>query len=287
MKYNFKVMIIMKKTILITGSTSGIGKATALKLVESGEEVIIHGRNQEKAMATVEEIKQEVKNAKIHAVYGDIRFLKDIKSLVEQVKERIDKLDILINNAGVFKPKRTITGDGLEETFAVNYVAPFIITNELIDLLKRAPSARIINVASEVHSNHPDFDDLQHEKDYSGTKAYSLSKTCLIMFTYLLAEKLKGTDITVNTLHPGVINTKLLDLAYGHVGVSTDIGAKNLIYLATSPDLEGITGNYFNNSRMSTSKSITYDKDLQRKLWKKTETLIGKKFTYELIPQQI
>ncbi len=212
-------------------------------------------------------------------VYADLRSFTEIKEIVNDVYDRFDRLDVLINNAGVYRSERIITQEGLEETFAVNYVTPFLLTNLLLDLLKKGKSARIVNVASRVHSNRFDLDDLQMENGYTGVKAYAKSKTALILFTYLLADKLKNTNISVNCLHPGVINTKLLRSAFGSHGALLIDGAKTLIFAAIAPEIENISGKYFVNNRSQPSKTITYNKDIQKILWKKTEELIKKEFT--------
>lgn len=211
-------------------------------------------------------------------VYADLSSFAQIKEMVKDLCNRFNRLDVLINNAGIYKSERKITQKGLEETFAINYVAPFLLTNLLLDLLKKGESSRIVNVASQVHSNHFNFEDLQFEREFTGTKAYAQSKTALILFTYFLAEKLKSTGITVNCLHPGVINTKLLKAAMSFGGASPLRGAKSLIYAAIAPELESVSGKYFLNNRSELSRDITYDKEIQRKLWKKTEELIGMEF---------
>ncbi len=216
----------------------------------------------------------------ISSVYADLSSFNEIKEMVSDVFDRFNSLDVLINNAGVYKSKRQITQEGLEETFAINYIAPFLITNLLINLLKKAESSRIVNVVSRVQSNHFDFNDLHFEGDYTGVKAYAKSKTALILFTYLLADKLHNTDITVNCLHPGVINTKLLRSAYGSGGASLVDGAKTLIFAALAPEIKGISGKYFVNNRSEPSKDITYNAEIQRKLWKKTEKIVGMEFNY-------
>jgi len=200
--------------------------------------------------------------------------------MVNTIYDRFNKLDVLINNAGVYRSERNITPEGLEETFAINYVAPFLLSNLLLDLLKNTKSSRIVNVVSRVQSNHFNLNDLQFEKNYTGVKAYAKSKTALILFTYLLAEKLKNTDITVNCLHPGVINTKLLRSAFGSGGAPLSDGAKSLIIAAIAPELKNVSGKYFINNRSEPSKDITYNKEIQKKLWKKTEEIIGMEFQY-------
>ena len=264
-----------KKFILITGSTDGIGYQTAIDLAKSGNHVIVHGRNQEKAELAMRKIEEVTNSYNLSYVYADLGSFSQIKEMVSDLYKRFDKLDVLINNAGIIRPERTVNQEGLEETFAINYVAPFLLTNLLLDLLKKGTSSRIVNVVSRVQSNQLDTDDLQLEKEYTAVKAYAKSKTALIMFTYLLAKKFRNQDITVNCLHPGVINTKLLRAAFGAGGVSLAEGSKTLVFAATAPELEKVTGKYFVNNRSVSSKEITYDIEVQKTLWKKTEEILG------------
>ncbi|MFX0037048.1 MAG: SDR family NAD(P)-dependent oxidoreductase [Candidatus Hermodarchaeota archaeon] len=274
------MLIIEDKIILITGSTDGIGYQAAVELVKSGHYIILHGRNREKTELTMKRIEMDTNKKNLSIVYADLRSFSQIKEMVNEIYEHFDKLDILINNAGIYKSERSITQEGLEETFAINYVAPFLLSNLLIDLLKKRKPSRIVNVASQVHSNHFNFENLQFKQGYTGTKAYAQSKTALILFTYLLAEKLKNTGITVNCLHPGVINTKLLKTAMSFGGASPKKGAKTLIYAATAPELENVSGKYFVNNRSEPSKDITYNKGIQKKLWRKTEEIIEMDFKF-------
>ena len=223
---------------------------------------------------------EKATNNELSSVYADLGSFTQIKQMVNTIYDRFNKLDVLINNAGVYRSERNITPEGLEETFAINYVAPFLLSNLLLDLLKNTKSSRIVNVVSRVQSNHFNLNDLQFEKNYTGVKAYAKSKTALILFTYLLAEKLKNTDITVNCLHPGVINTKLLRSAFGSGGAPLSDGAKSLIIAAIAPELKNVSGKYFINNRSEPSKDITYNKEIQKKLWKKTEEIIGMEFQY-------
>lgn len=266
------------KVILITGSTDGIGKEAAIKLVEMGVHVIIHGRDQKKAEMIMKEIEKTTNLHNMSMVYADLASVDQIITMVDDIYKKFDRLDVLINNAGIYRPQRQLSHDGLEETFAVNYIAPYILTNRLVKLLKKTSSSRIVNVVSEVQSNQLDFNNLQFETAYTGVKAYARSKTCLVMFTYLLAEKLKKYNITVNCLHPGVINTKVLDAAMGMVGAPVSVGADTLVHAATSSKLDGITGKFLDIKRIQPSKDITYDKELQEKLWQITEKLIGMDF---------
>ncbi|MFX0075099.1 MAG: SDR family NAD(P)-dependent oxidoreductase [Candidatus Hermodarchaeota archaeon] len=263
-----------KKVILITGSTDGIGHQAAIELANLGHHIIVHGRNQEKSKEAMKKIARLTNNNNLNFAYADLGVLEQIRTMANTIYENYDKLDVLINNAGVIRQERTINQDGLEETFAINYVAPFFLTNLLLDLLKEGTSSRIVNVVSRVHSNQFNFEDLQFEKGYTAVKAYAKSKTALILFTYFLAEKSKVEGITVNCLHPGAINTKLFKAVNRKEGASVQIGAKTLVYAATAYELEGISGKYLVNNRFAPSKEITYDKGVQTTLWRKTEEII-------------
>lgn len=266
------------RIILITGSTDGIGYQTAIELAKSDFHIIVHGRSREKAELTLKRFKMATNQNNVSVVYADLSSSNQIKEMVNDIYDRFNRLDVLINNAGVFRAERRVTQERLEETFAVNYIAPFVLTNLLIDLLKKGKSSRIVNVVSRVHSNHLDFNNLQFETGYTGVKAYAQSKTCLMLFTYLLADTLQDFDITVNCLHPGVINTKLLRAGSGFSGAPLLEGAKTLIYAATAPEIENVSGKYFRDYILTPTKDITYIKEIQRKLWKKTEEIMGMEF---------
>jgi NAD(P)-dependent dehydrogenase (short-subunit alcohol dehydrogenase family) len=181
----------------------------------------------------------------------------------------------LINNAGVLEPKFLRSHDGYEMTFAVNHLAHFLLTLLLLDFIKSSSPARIVNVSSGIHSSSIDFDNLQGEKTYSGNGAYCLSKLCNVLFTYQLSEKLVNTGVTSNCLHPGVINTKLFRAGWGGGGgASLKNGAKNSVYVATSPELDGVTGKYFVNKRDVPSADISYDSSIQEKLWTISKDLV-------------
>jgi NAD(P)-dependent dehydrogenase (short-subunit alcohol dehydrogenase family) len=243
-----------------------------------GYHVIVHGRNQEKGEIALKKIKKELNYEQVSIVYADFESFSQIKDMVSDIYNRFESIDVLINNAGVYRTQRNVTQEGLEETFSVNYVAPFLLTNLLINLLKKGTSSRIVNVSTQIHSNKIRFNDLQLENNYSGYKAYSQSKAAIILFTYLLADYLKDLRISVNCLHPGVINTKLLRSAFGSGGGPPTIGAKTLIYAATAPELENTTAKYLVNNQPTTSNKITYDREIQKRLWKKTEEILGIKF---------
>ena len=266
------------KTILITGSTDGIGKQTALELAESGYRVIVHGRNQEITKQTADFISSKTGNNDIDFFVADFSSLQDVKKLSDKIHSKYDQLDVLINNAGVFMNKRELSRDGFEMTFAINHLAHFLLTNLLMDLLQNAPQGRIVNVASMAHASELDFENLQGEKFFDAYTAYSYSKLCNIMFTYLLAEKHIGDPITVNCLHPGVISTKLLHAGWGSGGSRLQEGSTTSVFLATSPEVDLVTGKYFTNSRQAKSSGISYDIGIQNQLWELSEKMIGEKF---------
>ena len=269
--------IMQRKTILITGSTDGIGKQTALELAKLGAHVIIHGRNLSKCKSVLEEIKKVTKNQNLEFIVGDLSSLSQIRELTNQFNSNFKELHVLINNAGVYETEKRYSEDRFEMTFAVNYLAPFALTLLLLPLLKKSAPSRIILVSSGIHSTNIDFENLNAEKHFNGYEAYGLSKLCEILFTYQLAKRLEGKNITINCLSPGVINTKLLRVAFGG-GAPVIEGAKTPVYLATSNELENVTGKYFINKRISESASISYDPEVQNKLWNLSETLTNVRY---------
>ena len=265
------------RVVLVTGSTDGIGKATALELARRGATVLLHGRNLQKGDAALEDIRRITGSDRLHLYIADFSSQEQVRRLAAQVREEHDRLHLLINNAGTFEPERKITADGWETTFSVNYLAPFLLTHELLDLLKASAPSRIINVASIAHWNGAmDWDNLQGEKSYQGFAAYALSKLALIHFTYYLAERLQGTGVTANCLHPGVIKTKLLRAGFGdYPGESPEKGARTSVYLASSQEVEGISGRYFEECKAVCSSPVSYDRKLQEKLWRISKELTG------------
>jgi NAD(P)-dependent dehydrogenase (short-subunit alcohol dehydrogenase family) len=264
------------KTVLITGTNTGIGRATALALAGMGAEIVMLCRNQESGQKAMEEIKKESGNPDIDLLVADLSLQADVRRAAAEFTARYAKLHILINNAGVILPHRLVTGDGLECTLAVNYLAPFLLTNLLLDSLKAAAPARIINVASGVQMAI-DFADLQGEKRYSSLRAYGKSKTALILHTYELARRLSGTGVTANCLHPGDVRTdifrhytglfKIILSISGPLMRSPKKGAQTPVYLASSPEVENVTGQYFVNCRPVKSSASTYDESAARRLW--------------------
>ena len=261
------------KIVLITGSTDGIGKQTALELAQKGATLLIHCRDSKKGKVVVDEIIQHTTNSNIDLFISDFSSLKQVKKLAEDIKAKHTHLDVLINNAGVYMKKRILTEDGYEMTFQVNHLAHFLLTNLLLDLINQGAPARIINVSSMAHSSSIDFNDLQSEKSYSAYGAYALSKLANILFTFKLADDLQNTGVTVNCLHPGVINTKLLREGFGSMGEDVKVGSKAPVFLASSPKVEEITGKFYVNRfrglipEEGRAAGIAYDKEVQEKLW--------------------
>jgi len=268
-----------EKVCLITGATSGIGKATAMGLASMGASVVMVGRDRGRGEAALAEVKEGSLNASVDLMLADLSSQQEIRRLADEFKETYLRLDVLINNAGLFRSKRVTIADGLEMTFAVNHLAHFLLTNLLLDLLKASAPSRIVNVSSGDHASGTiDFDDLQQEKRYKGAKAYSQSKLANVLFTYELAKRLEGTGVSANCLHPGAgIRTNFGSGVSGIFGFtvraltplmkSPEKGADTSIYLASSPEVEGLSGRYFVKKAAARSSDLSHDKRLARRLW--------------------
>jgi len=256
-----------RKIILVTGATDGIGKQTALELAQMGHKVLVHGRTITKSENVVQNIRKASGNEEAEAVQADLTDFKAIKSLADGIRKQYDRLDVLLNNAGVFENEKVILPNGLERTFMVNHMAPFVLTLELLDLLKDTPGSRIVNVSSMAQSGSIDFDNLNGEKYFDPYNAYAVSKLENVLFTYKLARMLADGSVTANCLHPGVVSTKLLHAGWGMGGVSVHAGAQNSIYAAVSPEMEGKTGLYLVSQKPAKSAAISYDKKVQDRLW--------------------
>ncbi len=275
------------KACMVTGANSGIGKATALGLAQVGANVVMVARDRARGEVAQNEVKAKSGNNSVDLLVADLSSQQSIRQLVENFKQHYEQLHVLINNAGVFMLTRRETVDGLEITFAVNYLAPFLLTNLLLDVLKASAPARIVNVSSEAHENgYIKMDDLQAKKNYRPFRAYGQSKLALVMFTYELARRLQGTGVTANCLHPGFVATNIgqsgvvpvarpvAKFVLSFLGISPEEGAKTSIYLATSTDVEDVTGKYFVKSVISRSAPISYDESLQRQLWEESAKLV-------------
>ena len=278
------------KVILITGGTSGIGKAAAVVLASMGAEVVVVGRNKERGERAADEIRRESGNEKVSLMVADLSVQADVRRLAEEFKERYDRLDVLVNNAGLVQSKRTETPDGIETQLAINHLAPFLLTNLLLDLLKASAPSRIVTVSSDAHRwAKLDLDDLQSSKRYRGMQVYGTTKLANILFTRELSERLEGTGMTANAMHPGGVNTNfgnnqrgpmsLLFRAFKPFMRTPEQGADTLIYLASSPEVEGMTGKYLADRKVKVASDAAYDETLQKKLWEASEELTGLKVT--------
>lgn len=264
------------KIILITGASDGIGKQTAIELAGKSAAIILHGRNKERLLKTQEEIFHLTNNSNINIFTADLSSLKQVRLAAEEIKSKFNRLDVLINNAGVYKKTRTITSDGFEETFAVNHLSHFLLSNLILDLLKQSDSPRIINVSSVAHTRAKlDFNNLNAQKEFDAYNAYAISKLANILFTYKLADQLKIDNITVNALHPGVISTKLLRAGFNIDGASLKEGAATSVYLASSDEVRNITGRYFFNMEEIPSSDDSYNKEYQDLMWKASSQMVG------------
>ena len=266
-------------SVLVTGGTGGIGKATATGLAALGARVGITGRDQARTEAAAAGIRASAGSLAVDAFAADLSVQAGVRRLAAHVLDTYPRLDVLVNNAGGFWAHRHVTADGLEHTFALNHLAPFLLTSLLLDRLTASAPARIVTVSSGAHARaRIDFDDLQGERTYSGQRAYSQSKLANVMFTYELARRLDGTGVTATVLHPGVVRTSFGtedQAAYlaAVIGVARLFmktpaqGASTPVYLASSPQVEGITGRYFVNRKPRTSSKASYDTAAAARLW--------------------
>jgi len=249
------------KRVMITGATDGIGLATAEQLANLGAEIIIVGRNPVKVAITVEYLQDSTQSQHISGLHADLSAQDDIHKLVTEFTEDANRLDVLINNAGAMFPTWQESVDNIEKTFALNHLGYFLLTNLLLDSLKASSSARVINVASQMQTAL-NFDDLQNHNAYNGWSAYAQSKFANVMFTYELARRLTTTNITVNALHPGVVRTKLFNGSK-----SPQEGAKTSVYLASSPQVEAVSGQYFVDCKPAKTINTTHKRDDSARLW--------------------
>ncbi|MBO0858783.1 MAG: SDR family oxidoreductase [Chloracidobacterium sp.] len=273
-----------EKICLVTGASSGIGKVTAKALARSGATVIIVCRSLSKGEAARDEIVKETGNVNVDLKIAEFSDLNQVRRLAADVKAKYPRLHMLINNAGTYNYKRTLTAEGYEATFAVNHLGYFLLTVELLDLLKSSAPARVVNVASDAHRRgRINFDDLTLENGYSGWKAYGQSKLANVLFTYELARRLAGTGVTANCMHPGVVGTSLFNKVGGLSGKvvrlftpfmrTPEKGADTIIWLASSPEVEGITGKYFVDRKEQATNPESYDAAVAARLWELSERM--------------
>ncbi len=268
------------KICLVTGATAGIGEATALLLAKLGATVVGVGRNPAKIENSIRMIKEKSGNP-------DVAFLKaDLSSeLAQQFKDQYSRLDVLVNNAGATFTERQQSIDGIEMTFALNHLGYFLLTNLLLDLLEESAPARIINVSSSLHKmGKLDFGDIPFDNGYTRSKAYQRTKLANIAFTYELAQRISNQSVTVNAMNPGLVATNVGNAAGGFTamvkgivdkigGITPEEGARTIIYLASSPEVSGVSGRYFVKEKSIPSSKITYDLEFCRKLWELSESL--------------
>lgn len=265
------------RTVLITGSTDGIGKQTALELARAGQRVIVHGRTRPKVDAAVAWLRDQVPAGQIEGVSFDLGSLASVRRGAAEVIEKAGELSVLINNAGIFANERAVTDDGIELTFAVNHVGPFLLTHLLLPLLDQGAPARIINVASIAHvRGHLALDDLSMQKGFTPYAAYAASKLANVMHAMSLAERHPPSRVAAYSLHPGVVETKLLREGFGPVrGISTEDGARTSVMLASSAEVDAPSGSYFSEGVLTPVASAALDDDARAALWVASERLAG------------
>jgi NAD(P)-dependent dehydrogenase (short-subunit alcohol dehydrogenase family) len=267
-----------KKIVMVTGANSGIGKAASLSLAKMGATVVMVARNRERGETARSEIIRDSGNNSVDLLLADLSSLESIRGLALEFHRKYSRLDVLINNAGLFNQRRRVTSDGYENTFATNYLAAFLLTNLQLDLLKSSAPSRVINVSSVAHYNgRINFEDLNLERNYGGWKAYGQSKLALVLFTHELARKLHGTGVTVNAVHPGTVATNIWTRPLGPAGfimalpklfmTSPERGAETIVYLASSPDAANISGEYLEKLRVKKSSDESYNEEIAQRLW--------------------
>jgi retinol dehydrogenase 14 len=274
------------RTVLVTGGTGGIGRATALGLAGMGAHLAITGRDRGRAEAAAREIRA-VAGGQVEVFVADLSAQAEVRRLAGEVLQCLSRIDVLVNNAGGYWNTRHLTADGLERTFAVNHLAPFLLTSLLLDRLKHSAPARVVTVSSNAHATGQiDFGDLQGERSYSGARAYSQSKLANVLFTYELARRQPAACVTVNALHPGVVRTafgtedpsgiqRLFIPVMRPFMKSPARGAATSVYVASAPDLEQVTGGYFAAGRPRSSAARSYDEAAAARLWQVSAHLTG------------
>jgi NAD(P)-dependent dehydrogenase (short-subunit alcohol dehydrogenase family) len=274
------------RTVLVTGGTGGIGRATALGLATMGAHLAITGRDRGRTEGAAREIRA-ASGGQVDVFVADLSSQSEVRRLADEVLQSLSRIDVLVNNVGGYWNTRHVTADGLERTFALNHLAPFLLTNLLLNQLQQNGPARVVTVSSNAHgTGRIDFDDLQGERAYSGARAYSQSKLANILFTYELARRLQGTTVTANALHPGVVRTSFGAEDPGRAQrlfvpiirpfmKSPARGAATSIHVASAPDLERVTGRYFANSKPKRSSERSYDEIAAARLWQVSAAMVG------------
>lgn len=281
------------RVCIVTGATNGIGEVSALELAKLGATLVIIGRNEARAKATLDKIKSAVATADVNYLIADLSLMRDVKKVAEEFREKYSRLDVLLNNAGMIYEKRIITAEGLEMTFALNHMNYFYLTHLLLDMLKASGTSsqksRVVSVSSGAHQlGTPNFDDLQFEKKYSSFRAYGQSKMMNILFTNELSRQLtsENANVTANSLHPGAVKTgfganssgimrSLISLVRPFF-LTPEQGAQTSIYLASSPEVEGVSGKYFSKSKPTKTHKNADNTALQTQLWAYSQDTLKK-----------
>lgn len=275
------------KVVVVTGASSGIGLETARALAALGAQVVMVGRNRDKSQAALETVQASAPNPdQVELMLADFSRLGSVRELGTAITTRHGAIDVLVNNAGLYNPRRIVTEDGFEETFQVNHLAPFLLTGLLLDALRAVPAGRIVNVASSGHIGaRLDFNDLQLVRGYRTFKAYGRSKLCNLYFTFELARRLQGGTVTVNALHPGFVATSIVrsygwladvaTKAFGGFVASPAKGAATSIYLASAPDVAGVSGQYFIRCKQARPTATALETEPAKRLWDLSEQMTG------------
>jgi retinol dehydrogenase-14 len=280
------------RVCVVTGATAGIGKETALALARLSATVVIVARDPARATRTAEEIRRDSGKRIVEVVLADFASLASVRAAAAEIARRHRAVHVLVNNAGRASKRRTLSTDRIEMTFAVNHLAPFLFTRELMPLLRAGAPSRIVNVASVAERNGlMRFDDLQSRRNYRGFRAYGMSKLANVLFTYELASRIEGTGVTANCLHPGAVATDLLRqlprwlFALISPFLRTPAqGAETSVFLATSPAVDGVNGGYFQKCRAARSSKRSYDVETRKRLWEVSEAMVDAHLATANIP---
>ncbi|MEO0564451.1 MAG: SDR family oxidoreductase [Chloroflexota bacterium] len=280
------------KHIIVTGATNGIGEVAARELARMNATVVVVSRSESKCKATVDSIRQDTGNTNVSYMAADLSDMEAVRELAEAYRNKFDRLDVLLNNAGAIFTERRESEQGLEMTFALNHINYFLLTHELLPLIRQTADAnpdwgaRIVNVSSAAHQSGMNWQDVQYKNGYNALSAYGQSKCMNVLFTYALARRLEGTNIAVNALHPGFVETGfgtetnwfvrgMLKMLQPLFAKSPMEGAETSIYLASSPDIQGVTGKYFVDSQQKQTIAATYEEAEQERLWTLSEEITG------------
>jgi NAD(P)-dependent dehydrogenase (short-subunit alcohol dehydrogenase family) len=270
---------LQEQTVLVTGATDGLGRMVAGQLAAAGATVLLHGRDAARGERALDEIRRATGNSRLRYYNADFSSLDEVRRLAEEVQVGEERLDVLINNAGIGGgPRgdriRALSRDGYELRFQVNYLAGFLLATSLLPLVRRSAPARIVNVASAGQSPI-DFDDVMLERRYDGRRAYGQSKLAQIIFTFELADRLDPAEVTVNVLHPAsLMDTKMVRESFGSAWTTVEEGAEATLRLATSPDLDGVSGRYFDGLRQASAHAQAYQPEARKRLWELSNELV-------------